>query len=376
MTLQLVHAQMKFEEGKWDEVVAKAKKTKKYIFVDAYAEWCGPCKTMAKSVFTDAKVGEFFNQKYINYKFDMEKGEGPKFAGKYGVQAYPTLLFFNENGEIAHRAVGGRDANGFIELGESALNPDKQILSLENKFKKGEKSKEFMKKYFDALQEAGDEAKIPEIAEKFLAGIPEKKWIEEENSEYLFHASKKNAKILPLIMTNRDKIMKWNMGANRYNTILFNSILEELSPIFQAKDNAKYASLKESNLKKFGANDGKKTNAKLDVLHARYVEGKGFEEKLDIYANQYCDDWVELIDFSNMYGQGEDKTVLEKALKFSEKAEKLDQNPTTLYATAMLLKRLDNKPKAREKAKKGLEIAKKTKHNLEKSLEILLTELK
>ena len=32
LTWQFAHAQMKFEEGKWDEVVAKAKKTKKYIF--------------------------------------------------------------------------------------------------------------------------------------------------------------------------------------------------------------------------------------------------------------------------------------------------------------------------------------------------------
>ncbi|TAG89063.1 MAG: DUF255 domain-containing protein [Bacteroidetes bacterium] len=379
LTLFLVmnwgYAQMKFEEGKWDDIVEKAKKNKKYIFVDAYAEWCSPCKAMAKNVFTDAKVGEFFNEKYINYKFDMEKGEGPKFAQKYGVQAYPTLLFFNEKGEMAHRAVGGRDSNGFVELGKNALNPDKQILSLQEKFEKGEKSKEFMKKYFAALQEAGDESRIPDISITYLQNIPESKWIEEDNADYLMHASRKNQKITDMVLTNRNKIMKWDMGANRYNTILFNSILEEISAIFQAKDSVKYESLKKNNEKKF-PNDSKKINARLDVFYARYVQGKGFNEKLDIYGNTYCDDWVELIDFANMYGQGEDKEVLTKALVFAEKAERLEKNPTTLYAVANLLKRLDKKEQAKQKATKGLELAKKTKHTLEKNLEDLLAQLK
>ena len=68
----------------WKEILAKAEKEDKLIFVDAYAEWCGPCKKMAKDVFTQKEVGGYFNANFVNVKMDMEAGEGPMlFAGEY-----------------------------------------------------------------------------------------------------------------------------------------------------------------------------------------------------------------------------------------------------------------------------------------------------
>ncbi len=110
-----------FFQGTWSEALAAAKKQKKLIFVDAYAVWCGPCKFMANNVFPDKAVGEYFNKNFINYKFDMEKGEGPEFARKYQVNAYPTLLFINAAGEVSHRQTGASDAAGFLKVGEAAL---------------------------------------------------------------------------------------------------------------------------------------------------------------------------------------------------------------------------------------------------------------
>lgn len=114
-----------FENGSWEEVLAKAKKENKVIFVDAYAAWCGPCKYMANNVFPVAEVGEFYNQNFINYKYDMEKGTGPVFANKYKITAYPTFLFIDGEGNVVHRALGGRDKNGLIALGEEALGKTK-----------------------------------------------------------------------------------------------------------------------------------------------------------------------------------------------------------------------------------------------------------
>lgn len=114
-------AGINFFQGTWAEALAAAKKQKKLIFVDAYAVWCGPCKYMSNNVFPDKAVGEFFNKNFINYKFDMEKGEGPEFARKYQVGAYPTLLFIDAAGEVTYRQMGARDVPGFIKLGEEAL---------------------------------------------------------------------------------------------------------------------------------------------------------------------------------------------------------------------------------------------------------------
>ena len=41
-----------FAEGlSWETVLQKAKQENKYIFMDCYTTWCGPCKMLAKNVF-------------------------------------------------------------------------------------------------------------------------------------------------------------------------------------------------------------------------------------------------------------------------------------------------------------------------------------
>jgi len=123
---------IEFFEGTWNEALAEAKKQEKLIFVDAYTTWCGPCKWMAKNTFPDSAVGTYFNANFINVKLDMEKeGDGMNFASKHEVRSYPTLVFVNGDGIMAHRAVGARNPEGFLELGQDALNPEKQLGTLQ-----------------------------------------------------------------------------------------------------------------------------------------------------------------------------------------------------------------------------------------------------
>ncbi len=60
----------------WESIVALAKKENKLIFMDCYTSWCGPCKALARDVFPQQKVGDFFNPRFINVQYDMEKGDG------------------------------------------------------------------------------------------------------------------------------------------------------------------------------------------------------------------------------------------------------------------------------------------------------------
>ena len=42
-----------FLEGKkWSDVLKTAQEQGKYIFMDCYTSWCGPCKALAKDIFT------------------------------------------------------------------------------------------------------------------------------------------------------------------------------------------------------------------------------------------------------------------------------------------------------------------------------------
>ncbi len=110
-----------FFHGTWQEALEAAKKQDRIIFVDAFAVWCGPCKRMANDVFTNERVGEFYNANCVNVKLDMERGEGLEFRKKYPVSAFPTLFYIDYNGEVVTQMRGAQDVNGFINLGQQAL---------------------------------------------------------------------------------------------------------------------------------------------------------------------------------------------------------------------------------------------------------------
>jgi thiol-disulfide isomerase/thioredoxin len=109
---------MEFSHDSWNETLLKAKASGKLIFVDAYAEWCPPCKRMAANVFPLAEVGEVYNKNFINYKMDCEKGDGPSFLRKYAIAAYPTLLFIDGDGKVVKQVVGGQSAEQLISVGK------------------------------------------------------------------------------------------------------------------------------------------------------------------------------------------------------------------------------------------------------------------
>ncbi|MGA8854183.1 MAG: thioredoxin fold domain-containing protein, partial [Christiangramia sp.] len=110
------------QEIKWmtmnEALVAQKKKPKK-IFVDAYTNWCGPCKMLDKNTFSNKDVAEYINEHFYAVKFNAEGNEtinfkdkvftNPgydpnrtgrnsvhQFASAMGVNAYPTMVFFSE----------------------------------------------------------------------------------------------------------------------------------------------------------------------------------------------------------------------------------------------------------------------------------------
>lgn len=66
----------------------------KYIVVDVYTTWCGPCKKIAPDI-------KKFSEKYSNVKFlklDAEKYSD--LADKYKIETLPTFLFFKSGKEV------------------------------------------------------------------------------------------------------------------------------------------------------------------------------------------------------------------------------------------------------------------------------------
>lgn len=126
----------------WQEVLALAKKEEKFIFVDCYTTWCGPCKWMEKEVFCQKNVGAFMNQRFISVRVQMDSStkddesvkswykDADSFRRQFKINAFPTYLFFSPEGKPLHRYLSAIDDSLFIKVARNSLDPNKQYYKL------------------------------------------------------------------------------------------------------------------------------------------------------------------------------------------------------------------------------------------------------
>jgi thiol-disulfide isomerase/thioredoxin len=139
-----------FEHGlTWAQVKAKAKAENKFIFVDCFTSWCGPCKMMDTLVYPQQVAGDYMDEKFISLKVQIDKtphdsedfkllyNDAADIAKTYHVVAYPTFLFFAPDGHIADRHTGAIfQPEKFIEKAAEAMDPATQYYTLLDNFNK------------------------------------------------------------------------------------------------------------------------------------------------------------------------------------------------------------------------------------------------
>ncbi len=104
---------VEFREGTLDEMIAEAAASNKYLFVELFATWCGPCRYMERILATE-EVGEFMNPRFVSTRYDVDKATGALLAQSNGVRSIPTCLVINAEGEVVGRLVGSSSAAKFI----------------------------------------------------------------------------------------------------------------------------------------------------------------------------------------------------------------------------------------------------------------------
>jgi thioredoxin-related protein len=109
---------------------ASAKKPRK-IFVDVYTDWCGWCKRMDKTTFTDPQVVKYVNENFYAVKMDAEDKNNIIFKGKVfkynqpreandlaimllnGQMSYPTTVYLDEKLNVIQSIGGYVDGSQF-----------------------------------------------------------------------------------------------------------------------------------------------------------------------------------------------------------------------------------------------------------------------
>lgn len=111
-----------FTNATFNDALKQAAAQHKYLFVDAYASWCGPCKLLKATTFHNKKAADFYNANFINLSIDMEQGEGPQLAEAWGITAYPTLIVFAPSGKPLLGTMGYMGADDLIKFGKQAIS--------------------------------------------------------------------------------------------------------------------------------------------------------------------------------------------------------------------------------------------------------------
>ena len=70
------------------------------VLVDFWAEWCGPCRSLAPTI--EGLAGEFDGRATVG-KLNVD--ETPAVPSRFMIRGIPTLLLF-KNGELAETLVG------------------------------------------------------------------------------------------------------------------------------------------------------------------------------------------------------------------------------------------------------------------------------
>jgi thioredoxin len=91
---------MKISAEQYDSIFASGLP----VFLDVYADWCGPCKAVAPNV---AALEEEFKGKIDVFSLDIDSPGGSELADKLKIRSIPTLLIF-KGGEV-WRHVGYAD---------------------------------------------------------------------------------------------------------------------------------------------------------------------------------------------------------------------------------------------------------------------------
>lgn len=192
---------IEFFKGTLEEALAKAGKENKLVFVDYYATWCVPCKKMEKMVFTDTKVGEYFNAKFVNLQLDAERPENTASAKKYKVEAFPTMVFIAPDGKLVSILTGYHGIEELLKSAKTVMGDIQGVAQLYSEYRKDNTN-------LDIQQQ------ILRMTPEFLMaqeGVEADKWTVRLNKLYKSYIK---AKMGPKLINKEDYLIISNLGGD------------------------------------------------------------------------------------------------------------------------------------------------------------------
>lgn len=344
--LSFAQDEIKFQDIPFKDLIAKAKKENKLVFIDAYASWCGPCKMMEKNVFTKKSVGDFYNKNFINARIDMEKGEGKEVAQKFGVRSYPTYLFLNGDGELVSQNSGYMEENIFLTMAQDINSPNNKKGSLKERFAKGEKDRDFLINIMK-LNASADYDFARKASERYFANRKKTDEFTKDDAGFLLYFLKSTEDVnYKTFVSQKADIIKY-LPEENYNE--FNNQLV-LAKVVQESIDEKAKKVNDEYFMKTAEPLVGKEAAMLKLNQTKlayYEQNANFPEyekaALDYYKNADAFEPNELLKAAWIFSDHiKTKTSLKKAAEWAEKSVMRNETPENTYILAKIYFALGN----------------------------------
>ncbi len=362
---------IKFQHSlSWKQIIQKAKTENKYIFVDAFATWCGPCKYMAAKIFPQEQVGELFNSHFINVKVQMDTSakdnadvkkwyaDASAISKDYKVKAYPTFLFFSPGGKLVHRVVGSMEADELNTKAKNALDESTQYYSMLSQYRNGKKEADFLKKLAYAADDAYESENMTLVSNDYLA--TQKEFLTDENMDFIFHFTQSSKDVgFAVLLANETKLNEVKKNTAATDLILEIIKKDEIYPSFKTKNTtgANWTALYLSISKKYPKHADEAIAGGKVAYYQKNHDWEHFQTAVRDYMNKYGEKAtaVQLNDFAwTVFENCKDMTCVQDALEWSKRSISEKEESAYIDTYANLLYRMGRKDEAISWEQKGL----------------------
>lgn len=339
-----------FEHGMtWDQIKKKAQTENKYIFLDCFATWCGPCKQMDKQVYTDDLVCSYLSDHFISVKVQLDTAktddaevrawyaQAHKIMLEYKIGSFPTFIFLSPEGNIVHKEIGFMGAEKFTKLLQQAVSPEEQYYTLVDVFREHKLAYSKMPGLVKGLERIGEKECAMDIAntyiENYLLNLKDQDLFTKENARFIgFHIKSSQSQAFNWYYQHTNSIDSV-MGKGFSKDVLDNVISqEEIIPVLLKWDSlgsyevriSDWANLSDVVRRKY--NGDYANRIVLDAQIRWYSHKNRWNEmvyyhvkKIDIYGVDTAESNagnINNIIYEIIFKHSNDKTVINKAIKW------------------------------------------------------------
>ncbi len=114
----------------FERAIEQARAERKYVMVDFFTSWCGWCRRLVSQTYSDPGVAARMSH-MVAVRVDAEKDKA--LTGRFGVNAFPTVLFLNPDATVRHVLRGFQEPDAFLQTLDRVFATDSEQFALETR---------------------------------------------------------------------------------------------------------------------------------------------------------------------------------------------------------------------------------------------------